>query len=84
MAIEVAGEQHARALEAAQVEYLGELDLQATPIESDAIPSAAASLGATHFRPIASADGARSYVLLFRIEPTRWASLPDGLRPRSL
>lgn len=82
-AIEVAGDLHARALEAAQGEYIGELDLQATPTESGEIPSVAASFGATHFRPITSSNGEHGYVLLFRIEPTRWATLPDDLRPRS-
>ena len=83
-AVEVAGELHARALEAAEGQYIGELDLQTTPIDNDAIPSVAASFGATHFRPIMSSDGERSYVLLFRIEPERWTILPDDLRPRSL
>jgi hypothetical protein len=81
IAIEVENEHDARALEAAECDYIGEIDVRGVTVKRGDMALVAAQYGATHYRPVASPETERTSILLYRIERGRWAWLPDALRP---
>lgn len=81
IAIEVENEHDARTLEAADCDYIGEIDIRGGTIRRGDMALVAAQYGATHYRPIVSVEAERTSILLYRIDRDRWSWLPDGLRP---
>jgi hypothetical protein len=82
-AIEVITEHEARALEAADATYIGEIGVRGGRIGPGSVASIAAEHGATHFRVVTAGEELRVDVILYRVEPDRWAKLPGSLRPAS-
>jgi hypothetical protein len=81
VAVELATEHDARAVEAADGEYTGEIAVSGPNVRPGQLALLAAEHGATHFRIITAGDELRVDVLLYRVEPTRWNALPEPLRP---
>lgn len=72
IAIEVENEHDARALEAAERDYIGEIDVRGTTVRRGDMALVAAQYGATHYRPVATPETERTSILLYRIERGRW------------
>lgn len=84
IAVEVTCEHAARALEAVDPLYVGELGTRASRVTAEDVALVAARHGATHFRVVTSAgygDAARVDVVLYRVDRHRWKALPEKLRP---
>lgn len=81
IAIELENEHDARAVEAADCDYIGEIDIRGARVRRGDMALVAAQYGATHYRPVVSGDTERTSIVLYRIERARWSWLPDSLRP---
>lgn len=84
IAVEVTCEHAARALEAVDPLYVGELGTKASRVTAEDVGLVAARHGATHFRVVTSAgsgDAPRVDVVLYRVDRRRWKALPEDLRP---
>lgn len=82
-AIEVVTDPQARELEAADVEFVGELGARGGPARPDDIATEAATHGATHYR-LVDAHGFGMRAVLLRVDRSRWRRLSDPLRPPSM
>jgi hypothetical protein len=80
IAVEVRNEREARLLESVDPMYVGEIGVRGGRVRADEVALVAAAIGATHFR-VTGSDDSRWDVVLFRVEPDRWFSLPEELRP---
>jgi hypothetical protein len=81
IAVEVTTEHDARLVEAVDPMYVGELGVRGGRVRPGEVALIAAEKGATHFRVICAGDDLRVDVVLYRVEPERWRSLPAQLRP---
>lgn len=84
IAVEVTCEHAARALEAVDPLYVGELGTRAPWVTAEDVALVAARHGATHFRVVTSngsGDAPRVDVVLYRVDRRRWKALPEELRP---
>lgn len=81
IAVEITSETEARDVESVDPMYVGELAVHGATVRPAEVALLAAEAGATHFRVLAAGDEARIDVILYRVERTRWGSLPSALRP---
>jgi len=79
-AVELVTETDARAIEAMDPQYIGELGARGH-VRRAQVAAIAAEKGATHYRIIDASNELRVDVVLYRIEPDRWTRLPTELRP---
>ncbi|CAN5925472.1 hypothetical protein BH11MYX4_BH11MYX4_51580 [soil metagenome] len=80
-AVELVTEHDARAIEALDAVYVGEIGVSGGRVKRSKVAAVAAEWGATHFRIISAGDELRVDVVLYRVDPERWARLPATLQP---
>lgn len=80
-AVELESERAARAVEATDGDFVGELSVRGARVRHGDVALLAAKYGATHFRVMTAGDEPRLDVVLYRVDEERWPSLPDELRP---
>ena len=81
VAVELLNESDARVVESVDATYVGDLAVRGARIRPAEVALLAAAAGATHFRVLSAGDDERLDIVLYRVERSRWRSLPSALRP---